>query len=136
MQIIELPTNLKQFFCPVSGELIYCEGHPSPDTAPSLIAHFTSEFLDDPTLFEMNFEETWVRWYEEASKDDDFCLFEEELEDFLLNFENPDDAFYICFKYNETGGSNFPGLTPGWYILDLMVEIEEDDEDDEIQDDD
>lgn len=99
MEIREIDVDLEydMMYCPSTDEVIFAPGYEEiNDKAEALIAYWHSGAYLDPGIKDSKLAAAWEQLYERWDElTDDMCEFEV-LENFLMQYDNPDWVVLLC----------------------------------------
>jgi hypothetical protein len=120
MQIIDLKLQQINLYCPVTGAPITIENEGMFEDAPSLIAYWHHEILDEPVINDSEFKKAWNTFYASCDEDNGTEFDYDTFENFLIQFPQPN---WVVFKCSTIEGDHGPILDTMWYILNLDIEV-------------
>jgi hypothetical protein len=118
MQILELELDHFNLYCPATGEFIFVEDEPINEDALSLKGYWVDEVIEEPFIKDEALRKAWDGFIEEYEVDhQDFPEFSE-IEQFLVNYPEPN---WVIYKITTNGMACGPVSTTVWHVVDMNV---------------
>jgi hypothetical protein len=115
MQLLNLELEHLNLFCPATGEEILSPEDVN-ESAKSLKAYWVDEVMYEPFIKDEALEQAWKVFIEKYEEEHDDLPDSGEIEDFLVNYPEPN---WVIYKITTCGMACGPVWSTVWNIIDM-----------------
>jgi len=117
MQHLELELNHFNFYCPATGIFILKDGEQCNESAPSLMAYWVDEVIDEPFIKNPELAAAWAEYCREHIQADNEELGAVEmLQNFLAEYPQNN---WVVFKITHCSVAHGHQSITAWFVIDM-----------------